>query len=447
MAMNIQPPMLILLSFLSLVLIGTGLLLLPRATVGGSMNVIDALFMSTSAVCVTGLLVVDTATYFTPFGHGILLALIQIGGLGIMTLTTFFAYVVGSGSNLKEYATMQSLLGEESIGKIRSVIVQIALVTVAVELVGAFLLYQSVEASEFATDGKRAFFAVFHAVSSYCNAGFTLTTENLSASFLRFNVGVSVTVMVLVTLGGLGFPVLVNLGRLLRPKSQDGSRSRLTLHSKVVLLTSLALLLTGAAGFYFLERDDAIANLSTGEQALAALLHSVSARTAGFNTVDIGALTAPTLFLITLLMWIGASPGSTGGGIKTTTFTLSLLNIYAIASGRNKVELFRKQVADISVIKAFSTIILSFFMINGALYALIVTESHPFQALLFEVVSALSTVGLSTGITPSLSTSGKGIIILCMFVGRVGLLAVVVALTRRRSGEHYDFTQEQVLVT
>jgi Trk-type K+ transport system membrane component len=342
---------------------------------------------------------------------------------------------------------MQSLLGEEGVGKIRATVVRIALVTFFFEAVGALLLYTSVGAGEFATDGKRIFFAVFHSISSFCNAGFTLTTENLAASFLQFNVGLNMTVMGLVVLGGLGFPVLSNLGTFLSIRPPHEPRPRLTLHSKVVLLTTGALLLIGAVGFFILEDDNLLAQLSLEQRVLASVFHSVSARTAGFNTVDIGALSVPTLFLLTLLMWIGASPGSTGGGIKTTSFTLSLLNIYSIASGRNKVELFRKQAADISIVKAFSTIVISFFVINGALYALLLTEQYSFQVLLFEVVSAVGTVGFSTGITADLTVGGKSIIILCMFVGRVGLLAMLVAMTRRRDSEHYDYTQEQVLVT
>ncbi|HEY4612236.1 MAG TPA: potassium transporter TrkG [Bacteroidota bacterium] len=447
MAFNIQPSMLILLSFLFLIAAGTGLLLLPRATVSQSFSFVDALFTSTSAVCVTGLIVVDTATHFTPFGQAILMGLIQVGGLGIMTLTTFFAYVVGSGGQLKEYSTMQSLLGEEGIGMIRRTIIQIALVTFAFEAVGAYTLFQMVDGMEYASSAKPMFFAVFHSISAFCNAGFTLTTENLAVPALGHNVGIAVVVMVLITVGGLGFPVLKNIGSLFLPRSRDVLRRRLTIHSKLVLTTSTLLVVGGTVAFYVLEVDATLQQLSQPQKILAALFHSVSARTAGFNTLDIGALAVPTLFIVTLLMWIGASPGSTGGGVKTTAFSLALLNIYAIASGRNKVEVFRHEVADIAVVKAFSTVILSFFVINGALFLLLITEDAPMQSLLFEIVSALSTVGLSTGITPQLSSAGKMIIILCMFIGRVGLLAVLIAVTRQRYGHHYDYTQENVLIT
>lgn len=444
---NIQPSMLILLSFAFLIGVGTILLLLPRATVGNPLSLLDALFTATSAVCVTGLIVVDTATYFTPIGRTILMILMQAGGLGIMTLTTFFAFMMGGGTRLKEYSTMQSLLGEESLGKIKQTILQIALVTFAIEGIGAFALYQFSEGMTFASQKERVLFSVFHAISGYCNAGFALTSKNLADVALRFNSGIVTTIMALVVIGGLGYPVLLNLGTLLRIRSGTFTQRRLSIHSKLVLFTTAFLLVIGSLGFFLLEQDNTLGGLSAGRQFMASVFHSVSARTAGFNTVDIGALTPPTLFFMMVLMWIGASPGSTGGGIKTTTITLALLNILAIASGRNTVEVFKRRVSDISIVKAFSTVLLSFCFITAAFFCLLLTERAPFEAILFEVVSAASTVGLSTGLTPQLSETGKFIIILCMFVGRVGFLATIVALVRHKFEGRYDYTQENVFVT
>ena len=212
MVVNIQPSTLILLSFTLLIVTGTALLLLPRATVGNSFSLLDALFTATSAVCVTGLIVVDTATFFTPVGHTILMILMQIGGLGIMTLTTFFAFMMGGGTRLKEYSTMQSLLGEESLGKIKQTVFQIAIVTFTIEALGAIALYQFSDGINFASVQERMLFSLFHAVSGYCNAGFASTTKNLADAALRFNGGVLTTIMVLVVIGGLGYPVLLNLG-------------------------------------------------------------------------------------------------------------------------------------------------------------------------------------------------------------------------------------------
>lgn len=447
MTMSIQPAVLILLSFLLLVVMGTLLLLLPRATASHTMPFIDALFTATSAVCVTGLIVVDTATYFTSFGHTILMILMQVGGLGIMTLTTFFAFILGGGTRLKEYSTLQSLLGEESLGQIKRTIIGIAIVTFVFEAVGAIALYHFMDTMSFSNDAERVFFSIFHSISGFCNAGFTLTTENLAHTGLRNNAGVLITIILLIILGGLGFPVLVNLGSVLVSWRKGGVRARLTVHTKLVLIMSLILILLGTAALVLLEQGKTLSPLSTGEQLLASVFHSVSARTAGFNTLDIGALGVPTLFVMILLMWIGASPGSTGGGVKTSTVALALLNIYAVASGRNALEVFRKRISTIAITKAFSTVLLSFFFINAALFCLLLTEQAPVEQLLFEVVSATSTVGLSTGITSHLTTGGKSIIIACMLIGRVGFFAFIVALTKHREEGYYEYTEENVLVT
>lgn len=438
MAGNIQPSLLILSSFALMIVVGTGLLLLPKATVDGSISLLDALFTATSAVCVTGLIVVDTGTFFTPLGHTIILALIQIGGLGIMTLTTFFAYVLGGGARLKEYATMQNLLGEENLGRIRRTIITIAVTTFLIEALGAFLLYEFNAVSD-----DKLFFSLFHSVSAFCNAGFTLTTENLAAPGIQDHAGFLTTIMMLIVFGGIGFPVLVNLWSVVAHRRRHPS-PRLTLHTKIVLVTSGILILGGSVMIGLLESDN---HLKGGMTALDIVFQSITARTAGFNTVTTADLTMPTIFILIILMWVGASPGSTGGGVKTTTAALAFLNIRAVASGRNRVEVFGKQVPTIAVVKAFSTALLSFGFIAVALLILTITERQPFEHLFFEVVSAISTVGLSLGVTPGLSATGKIVILLSMLFGRVGLLAVIIALTKRHEEGHYEFTHENVLVT
>jgi len=447
MTLNIQPSLLIVLSFFTLILAGTGGLMLPRATVTGSIASLDALFTAASAACVTGLTVVDTGTTFSPLGQTIILLLMQVGGLGIMTLTTFFAALMGSGQGLKEYATLQSLLGEENVGGIRRTAVQIAVVATTFELAGAAVLFRSLEGGSFASVGERVFFSLFHAVSAFCNAGFALTRENLAHPFLKTNTGVLCTIMVLIVVGGIGFPVLRNIGGLLRVGRRTSVRPRLTLHTRLVLITTAMLLLGGALLFGLLESGNTLRGETPAQTVLHALFQSVTARTAGFNTVDIGALAAPAAFVLMVLMWVGASPGSTGGGVKTTTLALALLNIRAIAQGKQNVEIFRKKVAADSVTRAFSTALLSLMFIMAALFLLLLLESASFQNLLFEVVSALGTVGLSAGITPSLSAAGKVVIVMTMFAGRVGLLSIVMAVTPRGIHQRVDYTQEIVLVT
>lgn len=440
MSRSIQPGALILGSFLLLTATGTGLLLLPRATRAGAIAPIDALFTAASASSVTGLTVVDTARTFTPLGKWVLLLLIQAGGLGIMTLTTVFAFLLAGGSSLRQYAAMQSLLGEQSFGRLRATAVRIALATLLFEGTGAAVLYYTLPEETLHGSG-RLFSAAFLAVSSFCNAGFAITPLNLAEPALAFHVPVLTTVMVLVTAGGLGIPVLAALaGTIAR-------RQRLSLHAKLVLATSGLLVVLGTAGIAAIEASRSLASLPTGRGLLSAVFLSVSSRTAGFNTIDMAALSPATLFLVIFLMWVGGSPASTAGGVKTTTFALSLLNIHAIASGKDRIELFRRQVSPLSVARAFSTALLSFVVIGVALFALLLVERAPFLDLLFEVVSAVSTVGLTTGVTPTLSALGKGVLVALMLGGRVGLLGVVIALTPPARVAPHEYASADVLVT
>lgn len=437
---RVQPQLVILVSFGVLIAVGTGLLLLPRATHAPGIGFVDALFTAASAASVTGLAVVDTATAFTPLGQAILLALIQAGGLGIMTLTTFFAFAF-SGGTLRQYASLQSLLGEQSLGHIRSTLAQIALVTLGLETAGAAILYRHLPESA-VTEAGRLFSAVFHSVSAFCNAGFALHGRNLAAPGLAENAAVQLTVVLLVVAGGLGFPVLAALGA-----AAVGRRRRLGLHVQLVLATSGLLLLLGTAGLYLLEPGGGALGASGGDRLFAALFHSASARTAGFNTVDLSQLAPATLFVLMMLMWIGGSPASTAGGIKTTTAAVALLTVLSIAGGKERVELFRRRLGDASIQRAFATVVVSVFLLSLSILALLALERKPPLDLAFEAVSALSTVGLSTGITPALGTSAKLLLAGLMLAGRVGLLGCVLAATPLRRDARHEYAREDVLIT
>ncbi len=436
----VQPHLVILASFLLLIGAGTGLLLLPRATYGAGLDTVDALFTSASAACVTGLTVVDTRTAFSPFGHAILLALIQVGGLGIMTLTTFFAFAF-TGGTLRQYASLQSLVGEQSLGRIRATLAEIALVTFAFEAAGAAVLYRHLPES-LVTESGRLFSAVFHSVSAFCNAGFALHGMNLAAPGLGENVAVQATIMVLIVAGGLGFPVLAAIGGLLSRR-----RRRAGLHVEMVLTVTGLLLVLGTAGLLLLDPAGGTLGETWGERALSALFHSVSARTAGFNTVDLAGLAPAALFVILLLMWIGGSPASTAGGVKTTTVAVALLTVLSIAAGKGRVELFRRRLGEASIQRAFATVIISVSLLSVSILALLAFEKKPALDLAFEAVSALSTVGLSTGITPSLGTPSKLLLSGLMLAGRVGLLGCVLAVTPRRRNARHEYAHEDVLVT
>ncbi|MBL8113777.1 MAG: ATPase [Acidobacteria bacterium] len=444
---RLPPSLLVLASFVILVISGAGLLLLPRATTS-PLSAVDALFMAASAACVTGLAVVDPATAFTPLGKVILLVLIQAGGLGIMTLTTFLGLFLGGGRSLRHDAALQELVGEESFGRLRRVVATIGLATFALEGAGAMLLYRFREFPAEMRETSRIFESVFHAVSSFCNAGFALHSSNLAAEPFAANTGYQLVVMALITIGGLGFPVLSGLAGFAAARVRPGQpRRRLPLHVRLVLATSLVLTVGGGSLVYLLERDAALGPLSGAQQVLAAAFHSVSCRTAGFNTVDMAELSRPGVLVSIFLMWIGGSPASTAGGIKTTTLAIALLSVRATVHGMTKVEVFRREVAPNCVVKAFGTVLLSIVALGLGFFSLLLSERHEALPLLFETVSALSTVGLSMGVTPGLTDPGKLVVTLLMLVGRVGLLGTLVALTRPPGPRFgYDYVDEDILV-
>jgi trk system potassium uptake protein len=446
--LNIQPSIIIVVSFFSLILIGTLLLLLPKATAFPGISFVDALFVSTSAVCVTGLTVVDVSNVFTLTGHVIIMLLIQSGGLGIMTLTTFLLFFLGSRTQLKEYITIQSIISEDNLGKIRNTIITIISFTFIIELLGGFGIFYSVDPSLFHGTGDQIFFSAFHSISAFCNAGFTTTYNNLNNPVLQFNYGALITIMVLISLGGLGFPVLLNLFKyIISIGRKNRVKNRINLHTRLVLICSLVLVLAGTIFILILEYSGSMANLTLDQKILTSLFHSVSARTAGFNTIYLEQLAVPTVFIIMILMWIGASPASTGGGIKTTTISIAIINIIATLNGRNKSEIFKKQISDLSITKAFSIIILSIFYLLIAMFVLLLSENFKFEDIAFELVSAFGTVGLSRGITPSLSITGKIVIILSMFIGRVGIMTFLLIMIKKKNYGNYSYTQENILIT
>ncbi len=441
----VQPASLIALSFLATIMIGGALLMLPRATHGAGLSSLDAFFTAASAVCVTGLTVVDTASTFTFTGHLILLGLIQIGGLGIMTLTTFFAFMSGGGGSLKQFSTMKELLAEESLGRIRSVVLQIGGVTLLVEAAGACILYLSQDATHPGATG--IFPSVFHAVSAFCNAGFIIVDPAAGSHMLAEGTVVPVTIMALVIAGGLGFPVLISLARSVHMVLGGAAPHRITVHTRLVLITTALLLAGGTVVFFLLERTGAFAGMSADRQVLSAMFYAVTARTAGFATTALASFSIPAILVMLALMWIGASPGSTGGGIKTTTIAVAFVAIRSLVTGRTSAEVFRHRLPERTLMQAFSTIALSLAVIGIALFCLVLVEEHPFVDLLFEVVSALGTVGLSMGITPALSPTGKVIVMALIFIGRVGVLAMVLALSRRSPTRRHTFTEEAVHIT
>ncbi len=442
---KIQPAKIFLISFLLLIIFGTGLLLLPKATVNGKISLIDALFTSTSAVCVTGLVVVDTATYFTRFGQLVILGLIQIGGLGVMTLTTFIALFFAGGLGIKERVLIGDLIEEEKLGKIKLTIIQIILTTFIIEAIGAALIFHSMNDVNVSFNDK-IFHSIFHSVSAFCNAGFSTFSENLMYEGLRYDYLSVGTVGMLIILGGLGFGTLSNLFDLTKvPFKKKKNRIRnLTTQSKIVLITTFILIILGTLLTYLLEYGNTLKGLTEDQKILASLFQSITTRTAGFNTIPIDKLLIPTSLIYILLMFIGASPGGTGGGIKTTTAFISFTAIYDFVRGKKKIEFNKRHIPDEIIHRVFIKIAFSISFLFLTTFILSMTEKFNLIDLIFEQFSAFGTVGLSRGITSGLSSTGKMIIIILMFIGRIGPITFLTSFSKDETQPRYDYPSEYI---
>jgi trk system potassium uptake protein len=442
-SLRMRPARTVMLSFLLIIAVGTFLLSTPKATVHGIFPV-DALFTATSAVCVTGLAVVDTGAEFTRFGQAVILALIQIGGLGLITLTAFFAVAMRRTLGLQESLALRGMVTYGDVGRMGRTLGSVIGITLLLETVGAVVLLCATR-PEFGTARAAVWTSVFHSVSAFCNAGFSLHTTNLE----RYvgNVPVTLTITTLIVLGGLGFPVMMNaLGYRVLSGHPSRCRFRWGIHSRLVLGMTAALLAIGTLGFFLLERNGALAGRPLGEQLLASYFGSVTARTAGFNTVRTAFLSLPTLFMLTALMFIGGSPGGTAGGVKTSTFGVVLATINALLRGKDRVELMKRRIPDRVVNESLVVVAAAIFVITAATFLLLVSEKTGLSDTLFEVVSAFGTVGLSTGLTPLLSPLAKVALVVVMLTGRIGPLTLVLAIGQRQVRRSYDYPEETVLV-
>jgi trk system potassium uptake protein TrkH len=456
-------PFSLIISFIVIISIGTLLLMLPRATVHhGSAPFLDALFTSASATCVTGLAVHNTAEYFSPFGQTVILVLIQIGGLGLMTFVAFFTMTVGRGMFIREQAMMQDILDAPALGGVNKVLAFILSFTIIAELAGAVLMYFSTPWALLETANRleytffdRVFVSVFHSVSAFCNAGFSVWPSNFA--YAAHNYMFNIAACLLIIIGGLGFTVNLDLleipanwmRRLFGMKKPSGQPWRLELHSKLVLIMTAVLIVSGMLVTYVLEyNSDNFKPLSEGEKVMASGFHSVSSRTAGFNTVDTAKMSEPTQFFTIMLMYIGASPGGTGGGIKTSTFFLCILTMVALFRRRKNVEAFRRQITNRAVNSTLVIVALSIALVALSTFVLAITEGGRFTLMkeLFEVTSAFGTVGLSLGVTPELSEAGKIVITLVMFLGRIGPFTIVLALAYKASRMDYEYPTGKVMI-
>lgn len=435
---KLHPTQVLALGFLGVILLGTVLLMVPLATVDNrGLPWLDAVFTATSAVCVTGLVVVDTGTVLSRFGQLVILVLVQIGGLGFMSLAAMIAVLLGKRITINDRVILKESLNQLSLGGIVRVVRYIVVFTLSIELVGAVVLaavfWQTMPL------GEAVYHGVFHAVSAFNNAGFDLFTTSL----MPFNTNpvVMICVMLLLTIGGMGVLVWVNA------LSHGWQVAQWSLHTKIVVWTTSALLVVGSMLVFVFEYGaGAFVQFSLAEKVLNSVFQSTTARTAGFFSVPLTSLTTATIVVMMILMFIGASPGSTGGGIKTTTFALAMLTVYNVLRGRNEIHVWQRTVTAPLLLKSFAVVFVAISWVMVATLILTITESAPFLWLIFEVVSAFATVGLTLGVTPELTDMGKFVIIATMYMGRVGPLTLFAALMLRNRTPPYRHAEESVLV-
>lgn len=437
------PPRVLVFGFGALILCGALLLSLPLATTNGQgLAILDAVFTASSALCVTGLVVVDTGTTFTLFGQLVIIFLIQIGGIGFMTFATLFAIFMGRRITLKERLLLQEALNQISLEGIVRLARYIIAISLLIESLGAIIL--TLNWYPELGWGKAAYFGIFHAISAFNNAGFDLFGNYSSLTSFTSNVITNVTIMFLIITGGLGFVVLSDLYTF--------KGKRFTLHSRLVMQVSVILIGFGSLFIFLLEFSNtaSLANLDPGSRILAAVFQSVASRTAGFNTIDIATLRDSTLIVLILLMFIGASPGSTGGGIKTTTFITILLSVISTFKGSCNTTYQERTIPKEIIQKSVAIAFVALALICVVTLILSATENSDLLTLLFETVSAFGTVGLSMGITPKLTSYGKVAIIFTMFCGRVGPLTLAFALGQQRkrvSGQsEIKYPEEKLII-
>ncbi|TDO78351.1 trk system potassium uptake protein TrkH [Halanaerobium saccharolyticum] len=433
---NLTPAQYLVSGYFVIIMIGSLLLMLPVATTDGQgLGAVDAVFTATSATCVTGLIVVNTKEAFTIFGSTVIMFLIQIGGLGIMSMSTLFAFIVGKKISLKERLIIQEDLNQYQISGMVRLVQYLLGFTFAIEGTAAAILF--LRLSQDYPFWRAVYLSIFHAISAFNNAGFDLFGSSLEN--FTGDITINLVIMALIILGGIGFGVMMEAYNRVKFK-------KTTLQTKIVIVMTLALLVFGFITFFILEYNNTLKGLPLLDKTLGAMFLSVTPRTAGFNTVPTGALKQSSLFLIIVLMFIGASPGSTGGGIKTTTFGVILVTMKNMITGKEDMEIYNRRFEKQIVYKAFTITMLAAGLVILVTTLLLIIEDFSFIDTLFETVSAFGTVGLSTGITGQLSKISRVLITITMFAGRVGPLTLAVAIGEKQRKGTYHYPTEKVMV-
>lgn len=429
------------LGFAIVILVGAIILTLPISSKSGNFtNFLDSLFTATSAVCVTGLVTLDTGTYWNEFGQIVIMLLIEVGGLGFMAFTTLLAILLKRRITLRDRLIMQEAMNTFSIQGLVKMVERIVLFTVLVQIIGGLLL-----ATQFIKDYgplKGLYFGIFHSVSAFCNAGFDLFGGYSSVTSYSSNAIVLLTLSIIIIVSSLGFTVIIELFKYKTDK-------RLSTHSKLVLLMTSILLFSGILFMFALEYNnpETLGPMSIKNKILNAIFAGVSPRTAGFNSISLDGMTSGGKFLTIILMYIGGSPGSTAGGLKTATFGIIVLTVVSVIKGREDTELFGRRLSKELVYKAFAILMISFSLVVVVTMLLCITQpKEEFIDLLYEATSAFATVGLTTGVTQRLNFIGKIIIMITMYFGRVGPLTVALALTNKRKNKGYRYPETKILI-
>ena len=455
-----NPSLILAVSFFIIILVGTGLLMLPRCTISG-ISWVDSLFISTSAVCVTGLTSVDLTTTFTTEGFVVILLLIQIGGLGVMTLTSFFALFFMGNTSLYNQLVVRDMVNSKSLGSLLSTLLYTLGFTLVIETMGMITIWLSIHGTMGMNLEEELAFAVFHSISAFCNAGFSTLPGNLGNPLMMNNHNLFyVLISVLVILGGIGFPILVNLKEiifyrlkrmtqfLLRKNKVSAKSVQLyNLNTRIVVTMTFLLLTVGTLILLAFEWNHAFAGMSIAEKCTHAFFNAACPRTAGFSSVDFSLFGIQSILIYILLMWIGGGAQSTAGGIKVNAFAVVILNLAAVIRGSQRVEVHGRELAHDSIRRSNATVVMSLIILFVSIFLLSWLEpTLPLLSLTFEAVSALSTVGSSLNLTPLLQESSKLVIVVLMFVGRVGLITMMLGIVKQKKNTKYKYPSDNIII-
>ena len=455
-----NPSLILAVSFLAIILIGTGLLMLPRCTVNG-ITWVDSLFTATSAVCVTGLVPVDVSTTFTTGGLVVIILLIQVGGLGVMTLTSFFAMFFMGNTSLYNQLVVRDMVSSNSLGSLLSTLLYILGFTLVIEGIGMISIWFSIHGTLGMTLEGELAFAAFHSISAFCNAGFSTLSGNLGNSMVMTNHNwLFISVSFLIILGGIGFPILVNFKdivlyhlrhfwKFVRTRKLERHKvSHLyNLNTRIVLIMTFLLLVTGTLAIGAFEWNASFAGMPVADKWTQAFFNATCPRTAGFSSVDLASLSVQTLLVYLVLMWIGGGAQSTAGGVKVNAFAVVVLNLVAVLRGSERVEVFGRELSHDSIRRSNATVVMSLGVLFLFIFILSILEPQAsLMALTFECVSALSTVGSSLNLTPNLCDASKLLVALLMFIGRVGLITLMLGIIKQKKNTKYRYPSDNIII-